>query len=539
MTGAVTRLVVVESGAPVVVSGLPTGERTEGLGLAEIPAVVDRVAAALDFLRSQQIAHGPVDVDDVRVRRNELRVITCVELIVPAGDSVPTVESDVANLGQFAAAIGASAPHYSAIAVAAASGTERYPDCWTLAARLSAAVAPPPGNWPTPPATPRRSRGWLIAAALAAVVLVVAGGTVAGLLLTGGSSNDDGPSAADLPRQDLLLKNPDGVKVGSWTAVSMGTAPEWGVPTVCGLSDKKVYCRSPWSPVTGQTSGESRNEFVRIQDVDDVTDLSGGYPVCIVTAGSAACWGGPPGVNGAGADAGQPGRIPGLRDVAKVAGGETHACASDGHGVYCWGDPRYEDALAPVDTVHVTVGSGLTDVEAMAAGDHHLCAIAEQRLWCWGKDDEGQLGVGDNGRDFSDAPLPTVGLGRVQAVTAGGDNTCAVSDGRVYCWGARSDALGFEATGKNYVSEPHLVDGMPGTATTVATATDHSCAVVDAKVFCWGNNNSNQLGIDTVTKSHTPVQVPGLTQVSAVSVSERASCAINAGNLYCWGSVTA
>ena len=175
----------------------------------------------------------------------------------------------------------------------------------------------------------------------------------------------------------------------------------------------------------------------------------------------------------------------------------------------------------------------------MAAGDHHLCAIAEQRLWCWGKDDEGQLGVGDNGRDFSDAPLPTVGLGRVQAVTAGGDNTCAVSDGRVYCWGARSDALGFEATGKNYVSEPHLVDGMPGTATTVATATDHSCAVVDAKVFCWGNNNSNQLGIDTVTKSHMPVQVPGLTQVSAVSVSERASCAINAGNLYCWGSVTA
>lgn len=400
------------------------------------------MAAALDFLRSQQIAHGPVDVDDVRVRRNELRVITCVELIVPAGDSVPTVESDVANLGQFAAAIVASAPHYSAIAVAAASATERYPDCWTLAARLSAAVAPPPGNWPTPPATPRRSRGWLIAAALAAVVLVVAGGTVAGLLLTGGSSNDDGPSAADLPRQDLLLKNPDGVKVGSWTAVSMGTAPEWGVPTVCGLSDKKVYCRSPWSPVIGETSGESRNEFVRIKDVDDVTDLSGGYPVCIVTAGSAACWGGPPGVNGSGAENGKPGRIPGLRDVTKVAGGQTHACASDGHGVYCWGDPRYEDALAPVDTVHVTVGSGLTDVEAMAAGDHHLCAIAEQRLWCWGKDDEGQLGVGDNGRDFSDAPLPTVGLGRVQAVTAGGDNTCAVSDGRVYCWGGSVGCAG-------------------------------------------------------------------------------------------------
>ncbi|WP_267615761.1 hypothetical protein [Gordonia bronchialis] len=89
MTGAVTRLVVVESGAPVVVSGLPTGERTEGLGPAEIPAVVDRVAAALDFLRSQQIAHGPVDVDDVRVRRNELRVITCVELMAPETGPTP------------------------------------------------------------------------------------------------------------------------------------------------------------------------------------------------------------------------------------------------------------------------------------------------------------------------------------------------------------------------------------------------------------------------------------------------------------------
>lgn len=91
-------------------------------------------------------------------------------------------------------------------------------------------------------------------------------------------------------------------------------------------------------------------------------------------------------------------------------------------------------------------------------------------------------------------------------------------------------------------------------ALTPASALDagsrHSCAVRSNGVWCWGDNFHQQLGspivVDTSTEPYTytglmssgvPLQINGLSNVTAVSAGERHSCALHAnGTVSCWGN---
>lgn len=69
----------------------------------------------------------------------------------------------------------------------------------------------------------------------------------------------------------------------------------------------------------------------------------------------------------------------------------------------------------------------------------------------------------------------------------------------------------------------------------------HSCALTDqGTVRCWGTNDSLQLGADvsktTFNRVNEPVEVGGLSGVSAIAVGEAFSCALTtAGEVKCWG----
>lgn len=72
-----------------------------------------------------------------------------------------------------------------------------------------------------------------------------------------------------------------------------------------------------------------------------------------------------------------------------------------------------------------------------------------------------------------------------------------------------------------------------------------SCAVKDALLYCWGNNDAGQIGDGSTTQQNTPVKVPGLKEVTAVSIGAYKSkadkylattCAVAEGDVYCWGS---
>jgi len=77
--------------------------------------------------------------------------------------------------------------------------------------------------------------------------------------------------------------------------------------------------------------------------------------------------------------------------------------------------------------------------------------------------------------------------------------------------------------------------------TNIAEGDYHTCGLYEGAVYCWGYNNTGQLGNNTLVNSLTPVAVDtsgvlkGKTVVS-VSAGSNSSCAITSeGKLFCWG----
>lgn len=64
-----------------------------------------------------------------------------------------------------------------------------------------------------------------------------------------------------------------------------------------------------------------------------------------------------------------------------------------------------------------------------------------------------------------------------------------------------------------------------------------SCVVNKGKVFCWGSNTWGQLGTDPALESATPRVIEGVSDAIGVAVSDAHVCANTAqGEVYCWGA---
>ncbi len=71
----------------------------------------------------------------------------------------------------------------------------------------------------------------------------------------------------------------------------------------------------------------------------------------------------------------------------------------------------------------------------------------------------------------------------------------------------------------------------------VSVGTDHSCALMtDGTVFCWGDSAFGQVGDGTTDRHLSPVQISGLSGVSAVTAGVQTSCALLSDQtITCWG----
>jgi len=212
---------------------------------------------------------------------------------------------------------------------------------------------------------------------------------------------------------------------------------------------------------------------------------------------------------------------------------------------YCWGD-NHAGALGigEVDGWSDTpvLVNGARRFRSLSVGFYGNCAVeAETGLaYCWGSNRFGDLGDGT----FTTRWFPTLvqsgGL-RFSSISASGELSCGVEaeTGLGYCWGREGRIGDGTSVGRRV---PTLVgSGGASLRFTSISVGGHACGV-EAETghgYCWGPNESGQLGDGTTTERLVPTLVAGgRLRFSSISPGDAATCGVEAetGSAYCWGS---
>ena len=118
------------------------------------------------------------------------------------------------------------------------------------------------------------------------------------------------------------------------------------------------------------------------------------------------------------------------------------------------------------------VAEPLRDVEAIAAGHDRTCALRDGRVYCWSA---------ARGSERAPRAAPVAGLTGIALIAAAGAHTCALATaGDLYCWseGADVERIDFGAR-----------------IVRVAIGPDHICARTEHRdLYCWGSGEGAALG---------------------------------------------
>ena len=252
-------------------------------------------------------------------------------------------------------------------------------------------------------------------------------------------------------------------------------------------------------------------------------------------------------------------------DVVSIWGGArgTIVMKSDGT-VWAWGlnaygklgigqDPtNFVRATVPME-VHGAGNNGFFhSISTIMGGEVHNVALkSDGTVWCWGWNSFGQLGDGTTNDEY--VPVQT-GLNAVPPLTSvtklGGRPyfTLAVkSDGTIWAWGMnRYGQMGNNTvnplTGPQ-VTVPVLVsNSWPGGAVNnpkqVTCGYQFGAALLtNGTVWTWGSGSHGELGDGATTANYTPVQVPNLTNIVAISAGWFHILALRSdGTVWDWGN---
>ncbi|MFI5280853.1 MAG: RCC1 domain-containing protein [Gemmatimonadales bacterium] len=290
------------------------------------------------------------------------------------------------------------------------------------------------------------------------------------------------------------------------------------------------------------------------------TISAGERHTCALTiAGSAWCWGnGSSGALGTGDTLTRmtPTAVAGGIAFASISAGAggvgvgAHTCALTAGGVaYCWGNGVYGQLGGGTNTSSVApaaVSGGLM-FTSVSAGETHTCGVAGGAAYCWGFNAHGALGAGAPSSSVY-APSPVSGGLSFATVRAGFRYTCALTAvGAAYCWGLNqygqigaltpNSCLGFSDDVFPCSVTPLAVQGAPAMASVFAGSV-HTCALTPGgQAYCWGANESGQLGDGTITQQRpAPASVPGGLVFNQLTLGGHHTCGLTTGGaMYCWG----
>ena len=183
---------------------------------------------------------------------------------------------------------------------------------------------------------------------------------------------------------------------------------------------------------------------------------------------------------------------------------------------------------------------GLSGVTALAGGRGAVrYALRDDgTVWAWGQAPLGQLGGDWSAVGWSAVPAPVSGLSDVTDIDTGRYHALARrADGTVWSWGVNFEGgLGNGLLTPSNV--PVRVSGLTGVTEVAATDATSYALRSDGTVWAWGGNTNGALGNASMAEyAQTPVQVTGLTQVTAIAGGSGAGYALKAdGTVWSWGA---
>lgn len=244
----------------------------------------------------------------------------------------------------------------------------------------------------------------------------------------------------------------------------------------------------------------------------------------------------------------------------QIGSGFRHTCAiSSDDKAYCWGDNQNDElgngnntnSSVPIAVNTTGVLSGKT-IKTLAVGPSNTCVIAsDDKAYCWGFNSYGNLGDGSNNDSNVPVAVSVAGVlsGKTtKSITVGSDNACVIaSDDKAYCWGGNAygdlgnNQSGVQSNVPVAVNTAGVLSGK--TIKSIAAGNDyHICAIAsDNLVYCWGINDSGQLGNNTIINSPVSVAVNTAGALSGktvkyVSVAAVRTCVVASDDkAYCWG----
>ena len=296
---------------------------------------------------------------------------------------------------------------------------------------------------------------------------------------------------------------------------------------------------------------------IHIAGIDNVRDFAVGYRsvFALKADGTVWAWGGNTyGVLGDGAtqDRASPVQVTSLTGIRSIAVSVFSGMALKADGtVWVWGYDGYDvDGYNPLINQAVQV-SGISSVIAISNRSGHKVALkSDGTVWTWGFNESGELGLGtqrtcgtpcDLTGQGTATPQQVPGLTDIVALNSGdgqGATFALKSDGTLWGWGVNdSGQLGDGSTTTR--TSPVLIPEITGV--TAVSAGDSTALAIraDGSVWSWGDNFYGQLGHGTRSwspEANTPMEVFGLSAITGVSSSGALSVAVDSvGSVWTWG----
>ena len=168
--------------------------------------------------------------------------------------------------------------------------------------------------------------------------------------------------------------------------------------------------------------------------------------------------------------------------------------------------------------------AALRAVSVTSSGAHTFVTRADGTVWAWGENCNGAFGNGTR----VGSPTP-IRVRELEGMTVQ-DRVGVKPDGTAWTWGA-------SYCPNTAPMVPQQLPELTGVRSIASSGHWMAALMPDGTVWTWGRNINGQLGTgDRTSDRSTPAPIPGLADVTAVSVGQYSGLALRSdGTVWTWG----